>query len=291
MNLYVFYHHDIDGHAAGNLLVNYARNNNLLNKDNFFEVNYTDPLPIEKITKEDEVWFVDYSFTEQTSHYLFELLEIGCDLTWIDHHKSSIEMIEKHPELKNIKGIRDNNACGALLTYLYLNNYTLEDIDTDKIPMYLKYVDDYDRWVFKYGDSTTHFKLGVESGDWGVFSDRWEYINDSVFLANTILIGKVIKNYIDNDNAIYLKNYGYESEINGLKCLVVNKKTNSWIFGDKIKEYPVCMVYCYNGEKFTYSIFSQDPNVDCAKIAESFGGGGHKGAAGFSSSVLLFDRK
>ena len=34
------------------------------------------------------------------------------------------------------------------------------------------------------------------------------------------------------DNVQYLKSNGYETEIEGLKCLVVNKKSNSWVFGE-----------------------------------------------------------
>ena len=42
------------------------------------------------------------------------------------------------------------------------------------------------------------------------------------------------------------------------------------------------MVWVFNGEKYIYSIFSNDLNID-SKIAEKYGGGGHKGTAGFSS--------
>jgi len=48
------------------------------------------------------------------------------------------------------------------------------------------------------------------------------------------------------------------------------------------------MVWVFDGKKYSYSIFSSNPNIDCSKIAESYGGGGHKGAAGFSSDELLF---
>lgn len=38
------------------------------------------------------------------------------------------------------------------------------------------------------------------------------------------------------------------------------------------------------------AIYSSNKEIDCSKIAESFGGGGHKGAAGFSSDELLFKK-
>ena len=109
-------------------------------------------------------------------------------------------------------------------------------------------------------------------------------------LNEVIHKGITIKSYIDKDNTQYRNAWSYESEIDGHKCLVINRKSNSWIFGDKVKEYPVTMVWAFNGEKYSYSIYSIDPSIDCSKIAEKFGGGGHKGAAGFMSTDLLFKK-
>ena len=80
----------------------------------------------------------------------------------------------------------------------------------------------------------------------------------------------------------------YESSIGGYKCAVINRKTNSWIFGEKYKEYPLVMVWVFNGEKYLFSIFSSNPKVNCAAIAESYGGGGHVGAAGFTLDNMPF---
>ena len=60
------------------------------------------------------------------------------------------------------------------------------------------------------------------------------------------------------------------------------------MFGEKYSEYPLVMVWVFDGTQYVYSIFSGNLEIDCSKIAESYGGGGHKGAAGFSSKDLLF---
>jgi nanoRNase/pAp phosphatase (c-di-AMP/oligoRNAs hydrolase) len=52
--------------------------------------------------------------------------------------------------------------------------------------------------------------------------------------------------------------------------------------------YPVCIAYVHDGEKFTVSLYST--TVDVSKIAKKFGGGGHKGAAGFTCDKLPFER-
>ena len=60
------------------------------------------------------------------------------------------------------------------------------------------------------------------------------------------------------------------------------------MFGKKYYEYPLVVNFAYNGKGFSYSLFSSNPEVDCSKIAETFGGGGHKGAAGFFLDKLIF---
>ena len=134
--------------------------------------------------------------------------------------------------------------------------------------------------------------------NYDALDDVWKALHESfvddvclsISEGTIIENGKLVKQYIDNDNLYYREHFAYESEIEGHKCLVVNKKSNSWIFGEKYNDYPLVMVWVFNGTKFTYSIFSSNPNIDCSKIAEKFGGGGHKGAAGFSSDELLFKK-
>jgi nanoRNase/pAp phosphatase (c-di-AMP/oligoRNAs hydrolase) len=38
----------------------------------------------------------------------------------------------------------------------------------------------------------------------------------------------------------------------------------------------------------TVSLYSTKPEIDCGEIARTFGGGGHKGAAGFQCTELPF---
>lgn len=290
-----FYHNDLDGHCAGSLVARYENNYNI---EDFYEVDYNQELPINKVQDEEKVYFVDYSFTEKTVHSLVTLMSKRCEIIWIDHHESSLrlEENEKYPWLKNIKGIRNKDYCGAMLTYFYLylegefNNEIIEKLT----PEYIKYVDDYDCWKYNFNELTNYFKLGIETLDWSVFSDIWNtfYVQDenakTDLIREVIQTGKIIKTYIDNDNERYRNQYMYESSIGGYKCAVINRKTNSWIFGEKYKEYPLVMVWAFNGEKYSFSIFSSNPKVNCAAIAESYGGGGHVGAAGFTLDNMPF---
>ena len=57
-------------------------------------------------------------------------------------------------------------------------------------------------------------------------------------------------------NKYYCDTFGYESEIEGHKCYVVNQKTNSWVFGQKYYEYPLVCIWVFNGKKYLYTLYS-----------------------------------
>jgi len=288
-----FYHNDLDGRCAGSIVAQYTNN---YNKEDYFEVDYIMNLPVDNIVDGEQIFFVDYSFKDNTKEILNTLMQKGCDVIWIDHHTSSINLVEMYPELNSIKGLRKDKISGAALTYMYFYN-----CEFDTIPYYIKLVSDYDCWIYKFDPDTTHFKLGIESENFDALDLIWKSLFDEsdnigyykmVASAKERLIGtgKIIKGYIDQDNNYYREHFSYETEIEGYKCLVVNRKTNSWVFGEKYSDYPLVMVWVFNGTKYSYSIFSGDSTVDCSKIAEKFGGGGHRGAAGFSSDELLFKK-
>ena len=48
------------------------------------------------------------------------------------------------------------------------------------------------------------------------------------------------------------------------------------------------MPFVFDGSKWTVSIYSTNKNIDCSELAKKYGGGGHKGAAGFQCENLPF---
>ena len=279
-----FYHNDLDGRCAGALVSYFTRMYD--EEKQFIEVDYNKVMPYE--VKSGKVYFVDYSFTPDTKPYLDSLLDNPeVDIVWIDHHTSSIQLQEDYPYLKAIKGIRNEAMSGAMLTYHYFDPHGI-------VPRFIRLVDDYDCWKFQMSPVTEYFKLGMESGPDDALDEVWKHLLNEhrVCSYNTfdavVKTGEVVKNYIDSTNTYYREHFAYESMIDGIKCMVVNWKTNSWVFGDLVNKYPITMVWAFDGNYYSYSIFSLDPNIDCSVIAQKLGGGGHKGAAGFKSKELLF---
>ena len=280
-----FYHNDLDGRCAGSIVAKYYNN---YNKDDFFEIDYVTPIPIDVIKNNEEVFFVDYSFKKNTVWQLKEIAKRS-HVTWTDHHTDSMELekTEGYEWLQYIDGLRVNGISGAALTYMYL--YNCEFIN---IPQYIKHVSDYDCWKFMYEPDTTYFKLGIETVPDDALDQIWKVLsNNDDELIRIIDKGKIIKNYVDETNKYYLDHFGYESEIDGHKCYVVNQKTNSWIFGKKYNEYPLVCVWVFDGNKYSYSLYSSNKDTKCNKIAEKFGGGGHTGAAGFATDNLILLKK
>lgn len=291
-----FYHNDIDGRSSASVVAKYFDN---YNREDFYEVDYVQELNIDNIVKDELIVFVDYSFKENTIHYIDKIMETTKNIIWIDHHKSSIDLLKKRPDLQSIKGVREENISGCALTYMYF--YDKDNIED--CPLWVQYVSDYDCWIYKFGQTTTEFKLGIESIPHDFNDKIWkelihETLSDFDKLSHEEAVkyiinkGKIIYSYIQTQNDYLINLLGYESEILGEKCYVINDKNNSWVFGEKVKEYKYCIVYAFNGEKYVYSVFSDPIHKDaqCNKIAEHFGGGGHKGAAGFTSDELILKK-
>lgn len=295
----IFHHNDMDGRSAAYIAYKFIKKYEHLYPDKekieFIELDYKKEIEIDKIKDNETVIIVDYSFTESTLPTLMAMIHKSNTLIWIDHHKSSVELINKYDELGYMfRGIISDEMSGVALAYKYFYDLAGNDIKFENMPYWIRLVSDYDTWKYIYGDDTIYFKLGIDMNPCSPTDKIWEQLSDScldiMYLNTTITNGRIIKGYIDKDNRSSLKRFGFESEFEGQKCYAINKTSNSWVFGDKIKEYPFVMTFTFNGSDYTYSIYSEDKDTDCSKLAEKYGGGGHKGAAGFSSKELLLRR-
>ena len=307
--IYVYHHNDHDGIVAAGVLYNYYRD--IKEKFVFNMIDYNTVLNFDHIDFEnrDMVYFLDYSFSNKENIEEFKKLLNrrlhSNDVVWIDHHKTSVES-----ELNNfyhIPGVRRIGLCGAAWTYLYLNmsHFSKFDINSrddipelfhnsEDIPKFLKYIDDYDCWKHLYPE-TNDFHYGLTVSDLTDIGITLLIENsDGVYpyIGNIIEQGQAIQRYLDFENKEYhVDMYGFEytlpEEHGGYRCFCMNRKGNSLMFGDKINEYDAVIPFYFNGERWTYSMFSNKDHIDCSEVAKSYGGGGHKGAAGWTSDKLL----
>lgn len=92
-NLLCYHHNDLDGRCAAAVVAHYFKDKN---PDNYIESDYTG-LKTELCWDNDEVFIVDYSFTENTMEALLAICDIARRVVWIDHHDSSIDLVKNHP--------------------------------------------------------------------------------------------------------------------------------------------------------------------------------------------------
>jgi len=287
-----FYHTDNDGkcsafwvHLSAGIYDGY------MNETKFIPINYGIRFPFEEIQPNEQVYIVDYSIEPDEMR---KLLTITKDVTWLDHHKSAIE---KYADFETpIRGIRYDGVAGCMLTYCWLHHMTdrgwgePKEFDLSMIedaPMFTKYIADYDVWKFEYGDTTRYFNLGSQLYDLNPASEEWnEFLRDDS-CSRAIEKGKTIMEHRDSWAKEYCEHKGFEVEFEGYKCFALNL---AMISSDHFKsvdedKYDMFIGFSYDGNLWNYSLRSS--KVDCSKIATKYGGGGHKGAAGFNTKDLI----
>lgn len=284
------YHVDNDGKCAGYWVKTLAKHYDDYEKE-FIPINYGIEFPFDTIKENEQIYIVDYSiFPEEMD----KLLDITKDVIWIDHHASAIKRYENYPH--DIKGLRYDGIAGCMLTYCYLKHMTDGGTGNEKeftpsmtkdAPMFTKYIADYDVWTFEFGDDTKKFSLGSHLYDLTPTSHAWEYFRFHPSCSEIIKQGEVIIRYNDNWAKNYCEHKGFETEFEGYKCFALNLAMVSSDHFKSIdqKDYDMFIGFSYDGNLWTYSLRSN--KVNCSEIAMKYGGGGHKGAAGFSTKELI----
>ena len=175
-----------DGYLYREVECNGGVNLELKPGNQIIQINYnTMHKIIDNIKPKETAVIVDLSFAEGTKYVIDHLKSLDCKIIWIDHHKSSIELQEEYPELKEIKGIRDASRSGAWLTWTWFSNpsnafaygvttknkfystrikscpvypekaeLTPRTITYNSpVPLFVVLTDDYDRWVNTFSES------------------------------------------------------------------------------------------------------------------------------------------
>lgn len=299
-----FYHIDEDGKCSAFWVNKLARHYDGYEKK-FIPINYGVEFPFETIQPDEQVYIVDYSiFPEEME----KLLKITSDITWIDHHASAIKRYDNFPH--NIKGIRYDGIAGCMLTYCYLKHMVKLDQNNESVacvpfdismtedaPMFTKYIADFDVWKFEYGDDTRAFEMGMQLYDLDPIAEGKDNIFEAMLIfgceveCNVVSRGRDLLIYRDNWAKEYCGHVGFETNFEGYKCFAINLAMISSDHFNSIEQdkYDMFIGFSYNGKVWNYSLRST--KVDCSQIAMKYGGGGHKGAAGFSTDSLLLKAK
>ena len=266
-----FYHNDMDGKCAGAIVHRYYNG-----QGDYRSIDYNQDFPFGDIKENEEVVIVDFSLQKEGG---FEkLFNITKNVIWIDHHKTAIE---KHKFNFPVGGIRRNGISGCELTWEYFYN--------SEPPKVVKLLGDYDIWAFKYGDASKALQFGIRLNDTNPQSENWKHWLDREFnIQNMINDGFLVMRYKINSNESQVRAWGRYAKFEGYKAITCNQgATNSQLF-DSVDSttYDIMMPYVFDGKQWTIYIYSTNPDIDVSELAKKYGGGGHKGAAGFQCKQL-----
>jgi len=273
----VFHHNDADGRCAAAIVKRWHEQNSEAHHNErivFQEMDYKDPVNFALI-EEETVVVVDFSLKPDDMNRVCDLARF---VVWCDHHATAKDYNY------NVLGLRDfidKGLSGCELTWRYF-------FPDDEIPYGIRLLGDYDAWRLETAPLCFRFYEGLKLEDQRPQSLLWQGIIESQDYVNRIMErGLAAIKYRDNYCRELRHAFGYETTIAGNRAYALNAfRFGSGGHGEKFKEYPVCIAYIHDGTRFTVSLYSE--TVDVGAIAKSFGGGGHKGAAGFVCEHLPF---
>jgi len=266
-------------------------------------------------TDYDAIYIVDLSIDE-----LMGRPDLRDRIVWIDHHKTAIEKWVQQGDKKygfQFKGYRIDGVAACRLCWQWFDTQPWFDktegssmpVKQDFIdrqvdePTLLRLAGEYDIWDHRDPDAAT-LQLGLRALTKQEFSELvGAQFRDGfpgklgiadVPLNQCIWKGRIIQTYVDQDAASRMK-AAYVTQFEGLRFLALNGRGNSLTFKsriDEIKPRPdALMMWYYDGNQTTVSLYHAPgrEDIDLSLIAKRHGGGGHRGACGFTFRYSIPD--
>ena len=228
------------------------------------------------VGEKDEIWIVDFSYREPDMRRFHDLA--AGRLTWIDHHKTSIESLAA---CSDYAGLRQVGKAACELCWEYCNPGL-------RLPPVFALIADRDVWRLALGDLSHYFHAYLSGEDYRPGAPLWERL-----VFGNLPIGRVLdagaefyKRRIRRLQAI-VRRFGRTEQIFGEgKTVMVVNYPGSGDMGQIIRDMGYDVAHCYvdyqdaSGKLVReHSLYSS--TVDVGAYAQSKGGGGHKGAAGW----------
>lgn len=259
-------------------------------------------LPKHPIENDTTVYILDFSLPREIMDKLFDM---SPRVVWLDHHKTAFEMYDLPPttffagaEGKHIE--LDNERSGAMIAWNHFH-------PSSEPPMFIRHIDDRDRWQFKIPDSKEfHAALGAMKpwsfNQWDEFFGSIErgYGENKVYHDMYVSGRAIVRAHTINVNSAIAAAKktcvitwrqpdpevdGIMVDSTGLAC-----NTTPHLASDAGHElanesltFGLCWYMGRNGK--AKCSFRSNGEYDVSAIAKAFGGGGHRNAAGCEVSM------
>ena len=286
-----FHRADLDGRCSG-AIVKYT-----FPECEMIGMDYGDQFPWETIQVgepetalvaqlKETVYMVDFSLEPFSD--MIRLSEV-CNLTWIDHHKTAIESAQRHPEfLDKISFLIEDGSGACELTWKFLQPGL-------ELPLSVYLLGRFDVWDHS-DEQTLPFQYGLRlrKNTWPDFQEFWRALFTSLSETSVGFItseGRVVLDYVKVDNEKYAQACSFVTKLEGMKCIAVNRLlTNAQLF-DSVwdpEKYDAMIAFGWARNRWKVGLYSVKSSIDVSVVAKIYGGGGHKGAAGFVCEELPF---
>lgn len=280
-------------------LIGYSYNTSKLD---FIGYNYGDPIP--NLSQYDRVIMCDVSFPKEEMIKLY--IRLYTNLIWVDHHTSAIKDsngIERGPFYDTALGSRDVKYAACELTWKYF-------FPDETVPEIVELLGKWDNIINvpitsrSEWQRVTEFQYGAKQYI-SNYEEAYEWLNwtidDDQKIFKICEEGKIIYQYLCTETKQTYKNgfeitleefipytvkenYFCEAHTVNRKFICINREIfNPINFGiDYHKDvYDGAACFWYADGVWNFSLYNDNGLVDCSIIAKQYGGGGHKGAAGF----------
>ena len=244
----------------------------LKNKADYIPVEHQVPPP--KGLKNKTVYMVDFCYREEV---MKSIVKANKKVVVIDHHAGRQQAASVASE-----SIFDNNHSGSVLAWTYFH-------PKEKTPWLLRHVEDSDLWEFKWPHSK-ELLLALDLmpytfETWDKVAREWEKKGGT---KKYLIEGNAIMAYVRGmvDELAVLAD---KVEFEGYKVLAVNgPRFLRSDLGNKLVKMgsPFGIAWYLKGKEVHVSLRAEN-KVDVSKIAEKYGGGGHKNASGFTFEAHL----
>ena len=269
-NPLVIYHHNCaDGFSAAWVFHHYFQQYTIGRKPEFVPGRYGYPPP--DVTGR-EVYLVDFSYKRDV---MAQLVDQAARVTLIDHHQTALQDLAGLPGLVTYT---DLERSGATLAWDYL----FPGESGPLRPLLLGHIEDRDLWRFKL-PHTREIQASVFSMEYTF--DNWDRLmrasaHDLVVMTAQ---GAAIERKHRKDVAELVAACRRRMTIAGVEVWAASLPYTMASDGGELlaTDHPFGAVYWDTADHRQFSLRSRGEGLDVAAICQTFGGGGHRNAAGF----------
>jgi oligoribonuclease NrnB/cAMP/cGMP phosphodiesterase (DHH superfamily) len=263
------YHNDPDGQCSG-AIVRRALGPEMT----LFSLEIGDPLPWDALDAADLVVIVDYSLPLED----MERIRAHARLIWVDHHVTALDRLGD--AMSDVPGKRSVEEAGCVLTWMTF-------FPEQPVPKAVVFIGDRDIWRHAHPETRPFgegfYQLDADPAN----DDLWNRLldDDENLVSRLIADGEIL--YAARLHEIHqaIEGYGFEVQFEGHRTMAINDR-GTGDMGEAIRQSGYEIAYCYvetvrsNRRQTFVTLYSAE--VDVSVIARKYGGGGHRGAAGFA---------